>query len=75
MARRLAAAFELRPDEALEDVVAAATQLAKGEGSPIAAAAEIAATSLRFRPDSELLALWLADAVLAQRSNGRRRCR
>jgi hypothetical protein len=64
---RLSAAFELRPDEALEDVVAAATKLAKGEGSPVAAAAEIAATSLRFRPDSEFLALWLADAVLANR--------
>jgi hypothetical protein len=63
----LAAAFELRLDKALEDVVAAATKLAKGEGSAVAAAAEIAAISLRFRPDSEFLALWLADAVLAHR--------
>jgi hypothetical protein len=63
----LAAAFELRSDESLEDVVAAATKLAKGEGSAVAAAAEIAAVSLRFRPDSEVLALWLADAVLAIR--------
>jgi hypothetical protein len=63
----LAAAFELTLDEALEDVVATATKLTKGEGSAVAAAAEIAAISLRFRPDSEFLALWLADAVLAIR--------
>jgi hypothetical protein len=63
----LPAAFELRLDKALEDVVAAATKLTKGEGSAVAAAAEIAAISLRFRPDCEVLALWLADAVLAHR--------
>ena len=63
----LAAAFELTLDEALEDVVAAATRLTKGEGSAVTAAAEIAAISLRLRPDSEVLALWLADAVLANR--------
>ncbi|WP_418899989.1 DUF1403 family protein [Terripilifer ovatus] len=63
----LAASLELRPDAALETVVQAATRLAKGEGSAVAAAAEIAAVSMRFRPDSDALALWLADAVLAHR--------
>ena len=64
---RLAAALELRLDDAFEDIVAVATQLAKGDGPAIAAAAEIAAVSMKLRPDSELLALWLADAVLAHR--------
>ena len=45
----LSALFELRFDDALEDVVAVATKLAKGEGSAVAAAAEIAAVSLRLR--------------------------
>lgn len=65
----LANAFELRVDDALEDVVAAATKLAGGQGRAVAAAAEIAAASLRLRPDAELLALWLADVVLARRLN------
>jgi hypothetical protein len=64
---RLSASLELRLDDAFEDVVAVATKLAKGDGNAIAAAAEIAAVSMRFRPDSELLALWLADMVLAHR--------
>ena len=62
----LSAAFELRQDAALEEVVARATKLARGEGT-FAAAAEIAAVSMKLRPDCEPLALWLADAVLAQR--------
>jgi hypothetical protein len=62
----LSAAFELRRDAALEEVVARATTLAQGEGA-IAAAAEIAAVSVKLRPDCEALALWLADAVLAHR--------
>jgi hypothetical protein len=33
----------------------------------VTAAAEIAAVSMRLRPDAEPLALWLADAVLAHR--------
>jgi hypothetical protein len=64
---RLSTLLELRLDSAFEDVVAVATKLAKGDGPAIAAAAEIAAVSLRLRPDAEPLALWLADAVLAQR--------
>jgi hypothetical protein len=64
---RLSASLELRLDDAFEDVIAIATKLAKGDGPAISAAAEIAAVSLRLRPESELLALWLADAVLAHR--------
>lgn len=63
----LSARFELRFDDALEDVVAVATKLAKGRGSAIAAAAEIAAASVRLVPQCEPLALWLADMVLAHR--------
>lgn len=65
----LAAALELRLDDGLKDVVSVAAKLAKGQGSAVAAAAEIAAVSQRFRPDSDALALWLADAVLALRLN------
>ncbi|MCP3477879.1 DUF1403 family protein (plasmid) [Bradyrhizobium sp. CCGUVB1N3] len=65
----LSVRFELRVDTALKDVVTAATQLAAGQGSAVAAAAEIAALSLRFVPASEPLALWLADVVLAHRLN------
>ena len=54
-------------DDALEDVGDAAKTLAAGEGSAIAAAAEVAAVSLQKRPDAAALALWLADAVLAHR--------
>ncbi len=65
----LSALFELRFDDALEDVVSVAAKLAKGEGSAVAAAAEIAAVSMHFVPHNELLALWLADVVLAHRLN------
>jgi hypothetical protein len=61
--------FEVPLNDALEDVVALATRLAKGQGSAVAAAAEIAAASMRFVPASEALALWLADMVLAHRLN------
>jgi Protein of unknown function (DUF1403) len=60
-------ALDLPLDEALEDVGDAAKTLAVGEGSAIAAAAQVAAVSLQKRPDAEALALWLADAVLAHR--------
>ena len=63
----LSTLFELRFNDALEDVVTAAATLAAGQGSAVAAAAEIAAVSLRFVPESEPLALWLADIVLALR--------
>jgi Protein of unknown function (DUF1403) len=42
-------------------------EVAAGEGSAIAAAAAVAAVSLQKRPDADVLALWLADAVLAHR--------
>lgn len=63
----LSALFEVRFGDAIDDVVAQATKLAAGQGSAVAAAAEIAAASLRFVPESEPLALWLADMVLAHR--------
>ncbi|UGA49028.1 DUF1403 family protein (plasmid) [Bradyrhizobium quebecense] len=59
--------FELRCDDALEGVVTVATKLAARQGSAVAAAAEIAAASMRLIPHSEPLALWLADIVLAHR--------
>ncbi|WP_247494062.1 DUF1403 family protein [Bradyrhizobium sp. 142] len=63
----LSTLLELRFNDALDDVVTAAANLAAGQGSAVAAAAEIAATSLRSVPESEPLALWLADVVLAHR--------
>lgn len=63
----LSARLDLRFDDALANVVAAAEGLASGQGNAVAAAAEIAATSIRFVPQSEPLALWLADMVLAHR--------
>jgi len=65
----LAGLLELKCDDALENVAAVAAKLAKGQGSAVAAAAAIAAVSQRLRPDSDALALWLADAVLAHRLN------
>ena len=53
---------------ALEDVGDAAKTLAAGEGPAIG---KMAAVSMRRRPDAELLALWLADAVLATASDRR----
>lgn len=63
----LAALLAHRFDESLQDVIAFATDQLRGQGSPVGAAAVVAATSLRFRPDCRPLALWLADAVLAHR--------
>ncbi|MFH1554237.1 MAG: DUF1403 family protein [Pseudomonadota bacterium] len=64
---RLGALLALAVDDALQDVVAFATGQLREQGSAVRAAAAVAATSLRFRPDSRPLALWLADAVLAHR--------
>ena len=63
----LANVFRLHIDGAFEDLMATAAKLSKGEGCAATAAAEIAALSVRLRPDCELLALWLADAILAAR--------
>lgn len=65
----LAAMLALRDDDALKDAIAFAIDQQKGQGSAVRAAAAVAATSLRLRPDSRPLALWLADAVLASRMN------
>jgi hypothetical protein len=59
--------LRLSVDERMSDVYAVAERLARGEANPIAAAAEIVAVAMKFRPDAELLALWLADAMLAYR--------
>ncbi len=64
---RLAVLLAHSLDDALQDVIAFATDQLRGQGSAVRAAAAVAATSLRFRPDSRPLALWLADAVLAHR--------
>lgn len=61
------AALVARYDDELQDVIAFARDQFRGKGSAVSAAAAVAATSLRFRPDSRPLALWLADAVLAHR--------
>jgi hypothetical protein len=65
----LAAMLALHDGAALKDAIAFATDHLKGEGSAVRAAAAVAASSLRLRPDSRPLALWLADAVLAARMN------
>ena len=63
----LAKTLELSVDDALRNAIAAAQDLAAaGRGAPFAAAATVK-TVLAQRPEAELLALWLADAVLARR--------
>ena len=64
---RLAVMLAHGYDDTLQDVIAFATDQLRGQGSAVHAAATVAATSLRFRPDSRPLALWLADAILAHR--------
>jgi len=63
----LAKTLDLSVDDALRGAIAAAQEFAaSGRGAPFAAADTVKAV-LVHRPDSELLALWLADAVLARR--------
>jgi hypothetical protein len=65
--RPVAEHLDVRWDNTLTEVVANAEDLA---GSPRPAplvAAELAAEIYRARPDAELLALWLADALLAKK--------
>lgn len=50
----------------LESAIACARGERAGQGSPVAAAASVAATALRLCPRSPAVALWLAEAVLAQ---------
>lgn len=59
--------FGLTWDDALAEVLAnAEAMLLSSRPAPLLAA-ELAATVYRARPDAELLAFWLADALLAQK--------
>jgi Protein of unknown function (DUF1403) len=63
----LAKTLSLPVDDALRAAIAAARELAgSGRGAPFAAADTVKAV-LAHRPDADLLAFWLADAVLARR--------
>ena len=63
----VAKTLNLPVDDALRAAIAVARELAAaGRGAPFAAA-ETVKTVLAQRPDADLFALWLADAVLAQR--------
>jgi uncharacterized protein DUF1403 len=63
----LAKTLGLSVDNALRGAITAAQELAgSGRGAPFAAADTVKAV-LAHRPDCDLLALWLADAVLARR--------
>ena len=53
--------------DALPAIVAAAQELAASDRPTVFAAAEAARRVVALRPDAEILALWLADAVLAAR--------
>lgn len=59
----------LKPEEALGEIIRAARRQARKERPAVFAAAEIVAFTVAQRPDAELLGLWLADSVLAQRLN------
>lgn len=65
--RSIAELLELKWDEALAEVPANAEDLAGSSRPAPVAAAELAADLYRARPDAELLAFWLADAMLAQK--------
>jgi Protein of unknown function (DUF1403) len=63
----VAQTLSLPVDDALQAAIVIARELAgTGKGAPFAAA-ETVKTVLAQRPDADLLALWLADAVLACR--------
>jgi hypothetical protein len=59
--------FALHWDDALAEVVANAEDMVVSSRPAPVLAAEIAAAVYRARPDAELLAFWLADALLAQK--------
>lgn len=65
--RPLAEHFDLRWDDTLTEAVANAEDLSGSARPAPMAAAELAAEIYRARPDTELLALWLADALLAKK--------
>jgi hypothetical protein len=63
----VAASLQLTVDAALHGAIARAQEIAASDcGAPFAAAATMSAV-LAVRPDAEIFALWLADAVLAAR--------
>lgn len=59
--------FGLQWDDGLAEVVANAADMVLSSRPAPVLAAEIAAAVYRARPDAELLAFWLADALLAQK--------
>jgi hypothetical protein len=59
--------FGLQWDDALTEVLANAEDMLLSSRPAPVLAAEIASTVYRARPDAELLAFWLADALLAQK--------
>jgi hypothetical protein len=66
-ARSIAELLELKWDDALAEVLANALDLSASSRPAPMLAAELAAELYRVRPDAELLAFWLADAVLAEK--------
>lgn len=65
--RPVADLLDVKWDEALADVLANAEDLAGSPRPAPVVAAELGAGLYRARPDAELLAFWLADAMLAQK--------
>ncbi|MET3900909.1 hypothetical protein ABIB57_004877 [Devosia sp. UYZn731] len=59
--------FALQWDDGLAEVIANAEDMVVSSRPAPVLAAEIAAAVYRARPDAELLAFWLADALLAQK--------
>lgn len=65
--RPVAEHLDLKWDDALADVLANADDLIASSRPAPLLAAELAAELYRARPDAELLAFWLADALLAKK--------
>jgi Protein of unknown function (DUF1403) len=63
----LAETLQLKMDDALRAAIADVQQLAASAQAAPFAAAQAARVVVAQRPDAEILALWLADAVLAAR--------
>ena len=61
----VAETLSLRVDDALRGAIAEAQQLAAAAAAAPFAAAQAARIVVAQRPDAKILALWLADAVLA----------
>lgn len=65
--RSIAEFLDLKWDDVLTEVIANAGDIADSPRPAPVVAAEVAAELYRARPDAELLAFWLADAVLAKK--------